>query len=122
MQQYSRGYWRVEMYLRNRDRIIKGDSYTGHEAQVQFILSNCALVSPLLMLISPYFLAIGFGMLLLSNLPLGLWAFRREKKFLLIAPLLASLRSLAGTIGAYVYAIKNILKLFGELPKAWARR
>lgn len=116
-QQYSRGYWRVKLYLRNKDRIIKGDDYTGHEAQFQFILSNLALVSLPLMLITPYFLAIGFGMLLLSNLPFGLWVFRREKKLLLIAPVLASLRSLAGTIGAYVYAIKN----FPEFFKARAR-
>lgn len=111
-QQYTRGYWRVKMYLRNRDKIIKGDDYTGHEAQFQFILSNLALVSLPLALISPYSLALGFGMLLLSNLPLGLWAFRREKKFLLIAPVLASLRSLVGTIGAYVYTIKNIPEFF----------
>jgi len=121
-QQYGRGYWRVRLYLRNRDRIMTGDDYTGHEAQLQFILSNCALLSLPLMLVSTYSVAIGFGMLLISNLPVGLWAFRREKKFLLIAPVLASLRSLAGTIGAYAYAIQSIPKVLKELTKRWGRR
>ncbi|GAH14558.1 unnamed protein product, partial [marine sediment metagenome] len=35
-QQYSRGYWRVELYLRNKDKIIRGDTYSGYEPQIQF--------------------------------------------------------------------------------------
>ncbi len=116
-QQYTRGYWRVKMYLRNRDTIIKGDSYTGHEAQVQAVLSSLALVSLPLMLVNLYSVVIGFGVLLLSNLPLGFWAFHKEKKFLLLAPVLASLRSLAGTIGAYMYAAKYIRELGKKLFK-----
>lgn len=106
-QQYIRGYWRVKMYLRNRDKIVKGDSYTGHEAQFQFILSNLAFLSLVLTVFKPYLPLVGFGALLLSNVPLGLWAFRKERKFVVIAPVLASLRSLSGTIGAYAYLIKN---------------
>lgn len=114
-QQYTRGYWRVKMYLRNRDTIVKGDSYTGHEAQVQAILSSLTFISLPLMLVNPYSLAICLGLLLLSNLPLGLWVFRKEKKFLLVAPILASLRSLAGTVGAYSYVINNAPSFFKEL-------
>ncbi|MFC1906271.1 glycosyltransferase [Chloroflexota bacterium] len=113
-QQFSRGYWRVKMYLRNKDKIVKGDSYTGHEAQFQFIYSNLAFVSLILIAVNPYFPLIGFGLLLISNLPLGLWAYRREKKYVLIAPVLASLRSLSGTIGAYTYAIKHLSRWLKE--------
>ncbi len=114
-QQYSRGYWRVRLYLRNKDRIIKGDSYTGHEPQIQFILSNLALLSLPLMAISPYSLLAGFGILVLSNLPLGLWAGKKEKKLLLIAPLIASMRSLAAALGAYAGLVGNMLRLI----KGW---
>lgn len=95
------------MYLTNKDKIMKGDSYTGHEAQVQFILSNLAFLSLALMVINPYSSLVGFGALLLSNIPLGLWTFRKERKFVVIAPVLASLRSLAGSVGAYTYLVKN---------------
>jgi len=45
-QQYSRGYWRVKLYLKNKDRIVKGDSYAGHEPQIQFLLSSLAFFCP----------------------------------------------------------------------------
>ncbi|RKY56214.1 MAG: hypothetical protein DRP89_01805 [Candidatus Neomarinimicrobiota bacterium] len=106
-QQFGRGYWRVRMYLGNKDKIFKGDSYTGHEAQIQFILSSFAFLSILLIMINPLFL-LSFVVLLLSNLPLGLWSFKREKKFLFIAPILASMRSLAGTLGVYTYFVRVI--------------
>jgi glycosyltransferase involved in cell wall biosynthesis len=102
-QQFGRGYWRVKMYLRNKDKILKGDSYTGHEAQVQFILSGLVFLSiPLAVVINPLFL-LSFVVLLFSNLPLGLWTFKKERKFIFIAPLLASMRTLAGTLGVCVY-------------------
>lgn len=110
-QQYSRGYWRVRLYLRNKEQIIKGDSYTGHEPQIQFILSNLVFLSLPLMIISPYIILVGFGMLVLSNIPLGLWAGKKEKKFLLLGPLIASTRSLAGTLGAYVGLIRNMPRI-----------
>lgn len=106
-QQFGRGYWRVKMYLRNRDKILKGDSYTGHEAQVQFILSGVVFLSIPLAVINPLFL-LSLFVLLFSNLPLGLWIFDREKKFIFIAPLLASMRSLAGTLGVCMYFIKKV--------------
>lgn len=95
------------MYLRNRSKAISGDSYTRHEAQVQFILSSLAFLSLPLMIVKPYSVIIGFGILLLSNAPLGLWVFAKDKRVGLIAPIIASLRSLAGTIGAYTYLVKN---------------
>lgn len=110
-QQFSRGYWRVAMYFRNKDKIICGDSYTGYEAQLQFLLSSIAFFSIPLMLINPM-VALSFGLLLLSNLPLGLWAFKREKEFVILAPILASMRSLAGTLGVYAYLIRIIKEKF----------
>jgi len=107
-QQFGRGYWRVKMYLRNKDRIMKGDSYTGHEAQVQFVLSGLVFLSiPLAIVINPLFL-LSFVVLLFSNMPLGLWIFKKEKKFIFIAPVLASMRSLAGTLGVCMYLIKEV--------------
>lgn len=107
-QQYYRGYWRVKMYQNNKTRVLEGDSYTGMEAQAQFLLSNLALASLLLAFAAPFLPIIGFGGLLLANLPLGLWSYKREKKFLLFAPVIASLRSLAGTIGVYAYIINKV--------------
>jgi glycosyltransferase involved in cell wall biosynthesis len=109
-QQFGRGYWRVKMYLRNKDKILKGDSYTGHEAQVQFILSGLVFLSiPLAVVINPLFL-LCFVLLLLSNMPLGLWTYKKERKFLFLAPLLASMRSLAGTLGVFMYVTTFSLK------------
>lgn len=105
-QQFGRGYWRVKMYLGNKDKILKGDSYTGHEAQVQFILSGLVFLSIPLAVINPLFL-LSFVALLFSNLPLGLWTFKRERKFIFIAPVLASMRSLAGTLGVCMYFVKG---------------
>ncbi len=50
-------------------------------------------------------------MLVFSNISLGLWVGKREKRFLLIAPLIASMRSLAGALGAYAGLTGNILRL-----------
>lgn len=109
-QQFGRGYWRVGMYLGNIDKITKGDSYTGYEAQVQFILSVFALLSIPIGVFNLIITITGFGILLLSNMPLGLWIFRKEQKFIVIAPLLASMRSLAGTFGASFYFVDKVLK------------
>jgi glycosyltransferase involved in cell wall biosynthesis len=107
-QQFWRGFWRVRLYLRNKDKIIKGDDYTGYEAQIQFILSCLALLSFPMMVFDPIITFFGFGMLLLSNIPLGLWIFRRERKFVMVAPIIACMRSLAGTLGVSMYFIKKV--------------
>lgn len=112
-QQYHRGYWRVPMYLRNRDKFVRGDSYTGYEAQVQFILANLAVLSLPAVAVHSAAPAIGIAMLLLSNLPLGIWAARQESSMLFIAPVLASLRSLAGSAGVYAYLIHLITGRLG---------
>lgn len=109
-QQFGRGYWRVGMYIGNKDKITRGDSYTGYEAQVQFILSIFALISIPIVFFNPIITLIGFSILLLSNMPLGLWSFRKEQKFIVIAPLLASMRSLAGTFGAFMYFVDKVFK------------
>jgi len=109
-QQFWRGYWRVRMYLGNKDKIIKGDSYTGYEAQIQFILSGFALLSIPMIVFNPIITLFGFGVLLLSNLSLGLWVFGRERKFIIIAPLLASMRSVAGTLGVCKYFVEKVFK------------
>jgi len=106
-QQYGRGYWRVKLYLRNKKRILKGDSYTGHEAQIQFILSSLVLVSMPLVMINSIFL-LSLVILLFSNISIGLWIYNKESKFILLGPILASARSLAGTIGAYSYIVKYL--------------
>lgn len=101
--QFKRGYWNVKLNLKHKDKIIRRDSYFGHEIHIQFILSLLAFLSIPLAILHPIAPACGFGILILSNLPFGIWAFRREKKFLLIAPLVASVRSLVGTLGAFKY-------------------
>ncbi|VVB94981.1 Glycosyltransferase AglE [uncultured archaeon] len=109
-QQFYRGYWRVRMYLRNKDKIVKGDSYTGYEAQIQFILSCFALLSILMIFFYPIITFFGLGILVISNIPLGLWTFRKERKFIIIAPLLATMRSLAGTFGVGMYFVEKVFK------------
>ena len=86
-------------------RITRGDSYAGFSVQVQALLSVSVLVSTPFWLSARWRWVSGSALLLLvlSNVKVGLFAGRREKRFLIIAPLLASLRSLAATSGA-VYA------------------
>lgn len=109
-QQFWRGYWRVVMYIRNKDKIMKGDSYTGYESQIQFILSSIMLLSIPILYILPVVTLLGISLLLISNLQLGIWAFKKEKKFIFLAPILASMRSVAGTLGVYKYFIEKVYK------------
>lgn len=108
-QQYKAGYWRVKLYLKHKDKLIKGDSYTRYEPQIQFILSSLSFLTIPLSFINPFFL-LSFFLLFLSNLPLGIWIYKKEKKFIILAPLFSSLRSLAGTIGVYMYFIKKMFR------------
>jgi hypothetical protein len=66
----------------------------------------------LAVVISPLFLLCFVLVLLFSNVPLELWIFgeKKERKFILIAPVLASLRSLAGTFGVCIYFTTFSLK------------
>ena len=108
-QQASRGYWRVRLYLENKDKIIKGDSYTGYEAQIQFVLSILAFISIFFVIINPLIPIIFISMFILSNVPIGIWAFNKEWEFLFIAPILACLRSIAGTVGVLNYCINKLI-------------
>jgi glycosyltransferase involved in cell wall biosynthesis len=107
-QQFLRGYWRVPLYAQNKDKIYRGDSYTGFEPQVQFILSLLTVLGLSLSLINPVFLILP-ALLLVSNIPLGMWAFKKERTFIIIAPVIASLRSLAGTFGVAYYFVRKVI-------------
>jgi cellulose synthase/poly-beta-1,6-N-acetylglucosamine synthase-like glycosyltransferase len=104
-QQFQRGFWRVYLMRAQPGRIARGDSYAGFSAQVQALLSISVLVSTPFWLSARWRWVSGSALLLLvlSNVKVGLFAGHREKRFLVIAPFLASLRSLAATSGA-VYA------------------
>jgi glycosyltransferase involved in cell wall biosynthesis len=107
-QQFYRGYWRVPLYTMNKEKIYRGDSYTGFEPQIQLILSLlCVLAIPLTVL-NVWFLLIPL-LLFISNLPLGIWTFNRERAFFIIAPVIACMRSLAGTFGALYYFIRKVV-------------
>ncbi len=105
--QFKRGYWSVRQFMKNKDKILRRDSYFGLERQGQLTFSLVAVASIPLAALHPLAPLFGFGLLILSNLPFGIWAFKREKKFLFIAPLVASARSLAGTAGVFKYIISR---------------
>jgi glycosyltransferase involved in cell wall biosynthesis len=104
-QQFYRGYWRVPLYLKNKARIKKKDSYTGYEAQVQFILVGVFFLSFLFMVFLYYVPVIVFLVLLFSNMGYGVFSARSEKKMIIVAPFLASLRSICGFLGAICYSL-----------------
>lgn len=106
-QQFFRGYWRVPLYTMNKEKIYRGDSYTGFEPQLQLILSLLAVLAIPLAFLNVWFLLLPL-LLLISNLPLGIWIFNREHAFIIIAPVIASLRSLSGTCGAIYYFIRKV--------------
>lgn len=107
-QQFYRGYWRVPLYTLNKEKIYKGDSYTGFEPQVQLVFSLLAIAAIPLAFINLFFLVLPL-LLFISNIPLGIWTFKREHKFIIIAPVIASLRSLAGTLGALYYFARRVI-------------
>lgn len=109
-QQVSRGYWRVPGYSEHPKKILR-DSYLGYGPIIQGSLSLIFIASLLLALIgffiNPYFLIapiVFFALIYATNLPFGLYCIIYEFKMLFIAPLIASLRSIAGTIG-FVYGV-----------------
>jgi glycosyltransferase involved in cell wall biosynthesis len=117
-QQAKRGFWRALGHKDHKDKLVK-DSYMGSSMMIQGLLSLAFMCSilflPLLSLFgilnALMFVVLLFLILYVSNLPLGMYCFRYEKKMLIIAPFIASLRSLYGTIGFLAGLIKfNILK------------
>ncbi len=111
-QQFKRGYWRVLMYSKNRVRATKKESYVGYQPQMQFALANLAILSALLSIafLTPVPIAVSVALLYFSNFSLGLWSFKREKKFLFIAPFIASVRSFAGLFGVYKFFFDRAFK------------
>jgi glycosyltransferase involved in cell wall biosynthesis len=107
-QQFFRGYWRVPLYTMNKEKIYRGDSYTGFEPQVQVILSLLSILAIPLSVVSVWFLLVPL-LLLFSNIPLGIWIFNREHAFIIIAPVISSMRSLAGTFGALYYLVRKVI-------------
>ena len=95
--QFFRAYWRIPMYLRHKDKPV-GDSYTGRDLFYQSILALLTYVS--IPLLKPQVTVILLALLFVFNLPFGLFSYKLEKKFLILSPLLASVRSLVGVLGA----------------------
>ncbi|MFC1698149.1 glycosyltransferase [Nanoarchaeota archaeon] len=106
-QQFYRGYWRVPMYKAHKEKITK-DTYSGMEIFIQTILVSFLFVSVVLSIVFMkwYYVVGGIGLLILSNIPLGVFSGKREAKFFILAPIIASIRSIVGYLGA----IKGFLK------------
>lgn len=106
-QQYTRGYWRALGHLKHPSKLVK-DSYMGMSMAVQGSLSLAFFIMLIFYIISIFlsgltrliFLPLLFlALIYLSNVPFGIYCLRYEKKMLFLAPLLASIRSIVGTIG-----------------------
>ena len=108
IQQFFRGYERVRLYLKNKELVYKSESYSGYEGQVQFLLVTFLIISIFLISLAPFLILIALLILFLSNLPLGFWSYKKEKKFLIAAPIIAGVRSVAGALGAYAFMIRHI--------------
>src|SRR3989344_4220086 len=121
-QQYGRGYWRVFGHAKHPDKLLK-DSYLGNSLAVQgglsvlFFFFLVVYILTLLILKTNFFAYLPLGglfALFISNLGLGAYCWKKEKKMILIAPLIAVTRSLAATIGfsfgTLVFALKNRFK------------
>ncbi len=107
-QQFWRGYWRVELYTKNKNKITSGDSYSGHEAQYQFLITNLFFISLPFLFINILIPSLFLLLLIITNIPLGIWIFPQERKFLVLAPIIASLRSIVGSMGAYNNVIRKV--------------
>jgi len=114
--QFSRGYWRALGHKKHPEKMIK-DSYMGYDMIVQGGLSFLFLMSILTALIldllfvsfMPLLLPLLFFVLIvISNFPFGIYSAKYETKMLFFAPLIASCRSVAGTLGF----LKGFFSLF----------
>lgn len=109
-QRHWRGCWRVRTCLTHPNKMVAGDSYTGLEAQVGFITAHLAMLSLPLAIVWPLAPALGLGLLWLAHLPLRIWAVRKKGKFLMLAPTVATLRPVSGTLGAWHYVVSHVLR------------
>lgn len=105
-QQFKRGYWRVLGHYKYPKKLIK-DSYFGNTILIQGILSLLFIFFP-----STLFLLL----LYISNIPLGYFCFKSDKSFLmgLLAPFIASCRSVVGVVG---FGVGVVRFMFGKIYK-----
>ena len=117
--QLSRGYWRVLGHKMHPEKILR-DSYMKNDIAIQgglsviflFVLFLSVIFSVLHISKNLFIIAlVDFFILALFNLPLGIYSTRYEKKMLILAPIIASCRSIAGTIGFLKGIIYSSLKL-----------
>jgi len=118
-QQFSRGVWRVLLYLKNPEW-MKGDSYAGLEtlAQPAVLLATflgTALTTMLnLTLAAPLIFFMGLVTLIALNSKFLVWIFkvRRSISFLALCLCMLLLRSFAWTFGGVLGAVKFFPRVF----------
>ena len=100
-QKFWRAYWRVLLYRKNKDKIVK-ESYTPQVLKIQIGLFYLALASVALTLagISKPILPTGlFSLLLLSTARFSIFAAKRDLAVGLVSPILVLLRSIVFSFG-----------------------
>ena len=106
-QQFSRGYWRVLGHIMHPDKLIN-DSYLGRSIAIQGGLSLLFFASIIIYFANIIFfrqinlvwLPLVFLLILyVSNINLGLYCWKYEKKMLFLAPIMAIIRSISATLG-----------------------
>jgi glycosyltransferase involved in cell wall biosynthesis len=107
-QQYRRGYWRSFGHRIHPEKLVK-DSYMGRSIALQGSISAIFFIATFfsilfaicnLSVIPFIFPIVVLLILFFSNVLFGIFCYRRyEKKMLIVAPAVASFRSLAGTLG-----------------------
>ncbi len=100
--QLRHAYWRVFMYFKHHEK-MKGDSYTGVEVPLSFFFAFlslfCLLISPFIhsaLLITCIFALLVIGV----NIDTVMFMAKKERKMLIIAPLIILLRSYVWVFGA----------------------
>jgi glycosyltransferase involved in cell wall biosynthesis len=114
-QQFTRGYWRALGHIEHKKKLLE-DSYMGKSMAVQGIISSLfflsifeACILSLLRMMWQWLIPIFFLFIIyISNINLGFYCFRFERKMLIIAPFIATLRSISGTAGFLI----GICKIF----------
>lgn len=112
-QQFGRGYWRVLGHMRHPDKLMN-DSYLRNSILIQGILSVLFFILTfeyfLLLVFSGinlyYLPIIGLLLIYFSNMPLGIYCWRYEKKMILLAPAMAVVRSISASLGFIMGFIK----------------
>jgi len=112
-QKFYRGFWRVLMYEKHPDKIMK-DSYTGIEVPVSVLSVILFIFFLFLSIFEKTFLALSFlflAIFILANASSIIFMGKKEKKMYIIAPFLMFLRTFAWILGFLTGIIKlKILK------------